>query len=61
MCKSKTNKQTEKNLQMTGVRKKKDRRQGHRGCVSEVKQDGSLALTGHSLRTNSPPDVECPA
>lgn len=37
MCKSKTNKQTEKNLQMTGVRKKKDRRQGHRGCVSEVK------------------------
>lgn len=38
MCKSKTNKQTEKNPQMTGVRKeKKDRRQGHRGCVSEVK------------------------
>lgn len=59
----KQNKQAnKKNPQMTGVRKKK--RTDDRGTEvvwARLKQDGSLTLTGHSLRTNSPPDVECPA
>lgn len=43
---------------------KKKKRTDDRGTEvvwARLKQDGSLTLTGHSLRTNSPPDVECPA